>query len=71
MTPEVGLFIATIIRQEKYRFNYGRKWHLDRMREAQISLPVTPEGDLDISFMTAFMRSLPFSSSLGEPTALA
>jgi hypothetical protein len=32
----IALFIATIIRLEKYRFNYGRKWHLERMAEAEI-----------------------------------
>ncbi len=26
LTPAIALFIATVIRLERYRFNYGRKW---------------------------------------------
>lgn len=44
MSPETALFICTIIRMEKYRYNYGRKWHLDRMRESIIRLPSMPQG---------------------------
>lgn len=64
MTPEVALFIAAIIRREKYRFSYGRKWHLERMRESRISLPTTPDGTPDIGAMSAIVQSLPFSSAI-------
>lgn len=36
----IGLFIATIIRQEKYKFTYGRKWTLDNMKKTVIKLPI-------------------------------
>lgn len=36
----IGLFIVAVIRQEKYRFSYGRKWTLDNMRITEICLPV-------------------------------
>lgn len=36
----VGLFIATVIRQEKYRFSYGRKWTLENMVNTEICLPI-------------------------------
>lgn len=36
----IGLFIATIIRQEKYRFSYGRKWTLENMIVTDICLPI-------------------------------
>jgi len=26
--PAISLFLCTLIRQEKYRYNYGRKWSL-------------------------------------------
>ena len=35
----IGLFIATVIRQEKYKFSYGRKWTLENMNKAKINLP--------------------------------
>jgi hypothetical protein len=64
LTPESGLFISTIIRLEKYRFNYGRKWHLDRMRESVIKLPVTTGGKPDLDYMESYIKTLPFSSQL-------
>lgn len=36
----IGLFFVTVIRQEKYRFSYGRKWTLDNMCATEICLPV-------------------------------
>jgi len=64
LTPEIALFITTIIRKEKYRFNYGRKWHLERMNKSMIKLPVDSNGEPDWDFMTKFIQSLPFSSQI-------
>ena len=66
MTPLIGLFLCTLIRQERYRFNYGRKWHLDRMLESSIRLPVTDDSDPDWNFMETLMGSFPYSASLRE-----
>jgi len=41
----IGLFIATVIRQEKYRFSYGRKWTLENMKITDICLPVQHNSD--------------------------
>jgi len=64
LSPEAALFICAIIRLEKYRFNYGRKWHLERMRESTIKLPVTTTGMPDWDFMTRYIRALPYSSQM-------
>lgn len=64
LTPAAALFVCTVIRQEKYRFNYGRKWHLDRMRESVIKLPVTPKGEPDWDYMDRYIKSLPYSSRI-------
>lgn len=64
MTPERALFLCTVIRQEKYRYNYGRKWHLERMRECVISLPATEAGDPDWNFMENYIKTLPYSSQM-------
>jgi hypothetical protein len=64
MTVVTGLFLATLIRKEQYRFSYGRKWHMDRMNAAIIYLPVTPTGKPDFHFMDGYMKSLPYSSQL-------
>ncbi|RUX20518.1 S-CspCI protein [Mesorhizobium sp. M2A.F.Ca.ET.037.01.1.1] len=60
----VALFICALIRQEKFRFNYGRKWHLARMKEAIIRLPITPSGDPDWAFIEGYIKSLPYSMSI-------
>lgn len=63
LTPALALFICTLIRLEKYRFNYGRKWHLGRMRDSLIKLPVT-NGMPDFTFMENYIKSLPYSSQI-------
>ncbi len=42
---QIGLFIATVLRQEKYKFSYGRKWTLDNMNITIIKLPVQRNDD--------------------------
>lgn len=64
LTPATALFICTVIRLEKYRFNYGRKWHLERMRESVIRLPVTATGGPDWAYMDSFIKTLPYSSQI-------
>lgn len=42
---QIGLFIATVLRQEKYRFSYGRKWTLENMNITIIRLPTQQNED--------------------------
>jgi len=51
LNATIAMFLATLIRQEKYRFNYGRKWHLGRMKQSLIRLPVRDDGSPDWLFM--------------------
>jgi hypothetical protein len=60
----IGLFICTIIRRERYRFNYGRKWNLDRMNESEIRLPANANGLPDWPWIRQYMYSQPFSAQL-------
>lgn len=62
----IGLFLVTIIKNEKYRFNYGRKWGKDRMKETLIKLPQTSSGEPDWKFMENYIRSLPSSVNLHD-----
>lgn len=64
MTPAIALFLCTVIRQEKYRFNYGRKWHLERMEQSVIKLPTDQARRPDWDFMESYINTLPFSSQL-------
>ena len=42
---QIGLFIATVLRQEKYKFSYGRKWTLDNMNITIIKFPAQRNDD--------------------------
>jgi Type I restriction modification DNA specificity domain len=64
LTPFIAMFIITIIKKEKYRFNYGRKWKLERMNESPIKLPSLKNGKPNWAYMETFIKSLPFSSSI-------
>ncbi|TAL67139.1 MAG: hypothetical protein EPN82_16345 [Bacteroidetes bacterium] len=59
-----AMFIITLIKKEKYRYNYGRKWHKDRMNDSIIKLPIDDNGDPDWVFMENYIKSLPYSSNL-------
>lgn len=64
MTPFAAVFLCALIRLEKFRFNYGRKWHLGRMNESIMKLPTAAGGQPDWDFMEAYVKTLPFSVSL-------
>lgn len=63
MEPAVALFICAVIRQEKYRFSYGRKWNLERMKESVIRLPAMADARPDYEFMRRYIAALPFSAT--------
>lgn len=64
MNKYVALFIIAAIQLEKYRFNYGRKWHLARMKRSQIKIPVNCNGEIDTEYMESYIKTCAFSSSL-------
>lgn len=64
LNPAIALFLCAIIRKEKYRFNYGRKWHTDRMNESIMRLPIDGSGNPDWQLMELYINSLPFSSQI-------
>lgn len=59
-----ALFIVSLIKMEKYRFNYGRKWHMIRMAKSEIKLPVDKDDKPDFDYMEDYIKSLPYSSSI-------
>ena len=66
MNVYIGLFIATLINKEKYRFNYGRKG-TDRIKKNMIKLPVTPKGKPDFQYIENYIKSLRYSELLQKP----
>lgn len=64
LTPCLALFLCTIIRKEKYRWGYGRKWRPLRMPDSIIKLPITNSGTPDWDFMENFIKTIEYSSSI-------
>ena len=59
-----ALFICTILRQEKYRYSYGRKWVLDSMNDTIVRLPQTEDGGPDWDEMERRIRALPYGNRI-------
>lgn len=66
LNPYIGLFIATIIKKEKYRFGFGRAWGLNRMINHKIKLPVDKNGNPNWQYMEDYIKSLPYSKMLNN-----
>ena len=60
----LAMFLITLIMKEKYRFNFGRKWHKERMENSMIKLPVNKDGKPDWDFMEEYIKSLPYTKNL-------
>ena len=64
MNQHIALFLVTVIKANRYRFNYGRKWHLKRMRGTILRLPINPQNKPDWNFMERYIKSLPYSGTI-------
>jgi len=60
----IAMFIITIIRKEKYRFSYWRKWWIEKMKNSKIKLPVDTSWNPDRDFMENYIKSLSYSKYL-------
>ena len=66
MDEAVGLFFCTILRKEKFRYNYGRKWNLKQVNDTVIYLPVNHDNVPNIKLMGKYILGLKFSSILNN-----
>lgn len=57
----VAIFLITLLKQEIYRYSYGRPLSLKRMKESAIKLPATPEGNPDWEWMEKYVKTLGWS----------
>jgi len=63
MNKYIAIFLVTVINQEQYRYNYGRKCSQDRMEKGSIKLP-SKDGSPNWEFMENYIKSLSYSSNL-------
>lgn len=59
----IALFFCSILRKEKYRYSYGRKWVLESMRATTVKLPVK-NGKPDFCFMENYIKTLPYGDRI-------
>jgi hypothetical protein len=60
----IAMFLLPIIRKEKFKFNYGRKWETDKMKKSLIKLPANHSEEIDVVFMENYVKSLNYSKSI-------
>jgi len=60
----VAMFIITVLKNERFRYSYGRKWSIQKVRRTVIKLPATPEGNPDWGWMEKFIKGCGFSRCL-------
>lgn len=60
----LALFLIAIIKQNKEKFDFGRKWNTEKMKNTKISLPVLAEGNPDWKFMEKYIYDLPYGEKL-------
>jgi hypothetical protein len=60
----IGLFMATIINLDRYRYNYGRKCNQKKIKDTVIKLPALDNGKPDWDFMENYIRALPHSDKV-------
>lgn len=61
MNKYIAMFLITVIKANKYRFGYGRKWTIEKMKETIIKLPGMEDGTPDFTYMERYIKSLPYS----------
>ena len=59
-----GVFIASIIKFDIYKFQYGRQYRQKNFKQHKIKLPIKSDGSLDWQFMENYIKGLPYSKCL-------
>ena len=60
----IAIFLISIIKLDAFRWSYGRKWRIMRMKDSEIKLPVDNSGKVNWEFMESYIKFLPFSKTL-------
>ena len=59
-----GLFLASIIKKEKFKYSYGRAVYSNVVSNMKINLPIDSLGNPDWQFMEDYIKSLPYSDRI-------
>lgn len=61
LNPYIALYLCTVIRCNKFKFNYARKLNNGRLDKLYIKLPVTKDNVPDFEYMEKCIKTLNFS----------
>ena len=64
MNKYVGIFLKTIIEQDKFKYGYGRKLGTKRIEKVKIKLPITSNGSPDFTYMENYVKLLPYGDRI-------
>lgn len=68
MNQYIGLFIATVINQNSFKWNYGRQIRLNNCKDLKVFLPAIQISELDYvpdyHFMECYIKHMAFSKML-------
>lgn len=64
LNPYIGLYICTVIRCNKHKYNYARKLNNGRLDKIYVKLPVNYKNIPDWKYMENCIKSLNFSSGI-------
>lgn len=59
-----GLFLSVVLSQDKFRWSFGRKAFMERIKALTIKLPSTEDGQPDYQFMEDYIKTLPYSKHI-------
>lgn len=68
-----GLFVASVIMYDRYRWGYGRKWRPERMAKSRLKLPATASGEPDWDWMEKYIKGLkhkPITTTIPKSTGV-
>lgn len=64
MTEKIAFFITTLIKQEQYKYSYGRAVYSKCAENMEIRLPVNDRDKPDWQFMEDYIKSLPYGDRI-------
>lgn len=59
-----GLFLVSLLKREKYKYNYGRAFKMDLISNTKVKLPTKSDGTPDFNYMERYMKSLPYGDRI-------
>lgn len=59
-----ALFIISMLKQEKYKYSYGRAFKMELISNTMLKLPATADNTPDWAFMENYIKSLPYGDRI-------